>query len=210
MKLIFYINILLLFSCNTQEYKQEITAPFRSIKEQVRAIKEYHQAALRTEGKEHVKNEKLFFDAFPNSFKNMQDVFGFDNIKGKAPLYDYKTGGTIIIFFSKLTSIDKDDYYNKYINICINGVWKGDNIANGFGFYNKLYDSPLEVLTVLRQRNNTEIRSVFRFLFDGPRPENMRKSYENLYSKLKSIDIKIADLLKQEYNKLLVESEYWY
>jgi hypothetical protein len=210
MKSIVYILVLLLFSCYSQEDKREITMSFKSIEEQANAIKEYHQASLKTKGKERLRNERLFFEAFPNSFINMQEVFGFDEEKGEAPLYHYETGGKLINSFNNLSSIDKDDYYNKYINICIDGVWEGDNIAYGFGIYNKLYDFPEDVLRVLRQRTDEEIRSVLHFLFDGPHPKNMKESYEKMYSRIKPIDVKVSDLLEQEYNKLLVESEHWY
>jgi basic membrane lipoprotein Med (substrate-binding protein (PBP1-ABC) superfamily) len=183
---------------------------YKSVEEQAKAIKKYYQASLKTKGEEKLKNERLFFEAFPNSFKNMQEVFGFDDDKGEAPLYSFIIGGKVIVFFSNLSSIDKDKYYNKYINICIDGVWEGDNIADGFGLYNKLYNFPEDVLKVLKQKTDYEIRSVLRFIFDGPHPKNVKESYERMYFKLKPIDAKIADLLKQEYNKLLTESKHWY
>jgi hypothetical protein len=207
---VYTLVLLLLLSCNSQEYNREITMSFRTVEEQADAILKYYKASIKTKGKERLKNEKLFFEVFPNSFVNMQEIFGFDNEKGEAPLYNYKTGGKIINYFANLSSIKQDDYYRKYINICIDGVWEADNIAYGFGLYNRLYIFPEDVLKVLNQRTDDEIRSVLRFLFDGPHPENMKKSYEKLYSKIKPIDTKISELLKQEYNKLLAESKHWY
>jgi hypothetical protein len=106
-----------------------------------------------------------------------------------------------------LTSIDKKDYYTKYINICVNGNWKGDNIAEGFGLDNKLYRQTEDVIEVLKLRSEKEIRSVFRFLFDGPHPDNRMESFKTIYDKLKSVDSSMAKLLKQEYEKLLAEDD---
>ena len=201
-----------LSSCNAQESKIKKEMSFNSINEQAETIKKYHQALLKATGEEKLINELIFFKAFPNSFDQMQKLFGFDDKNGAGPLYDYEISNDmelkgVISTFSKLTSIDKKDYYTKYINICVNGNWKGDNIAEGFGLDNKLYRQTEDVIEVLKLRSEKEIRSVFRFLFDGPHPDNRMESFKTIYDKLKSVDSSMAKLLKQEYEKLLAEDD---
>ena len=208
LKALTIILSLFLFSCQAQESKQEITINFNSVDEQAEAIKKYHQAVLKTTGEERLKNERLFFEAFPNSFKKMQELFGFDDEKGEAPLYAFETGESLINYFSNLPSIDKADYYTKYINICIDGVWEADHIAEGFGFGSKLY-SDKDAIGFLKQRSEDEIRIALRFCLDGPHPEDKGSvaMYEELYNKINTVDSAIAKLLKQEYEKLLAEDD---
>lgn len=146
-----------------------------------------------------------FLEAFPNSFGRMQDLYGFDDKDGSAPLYSYEKGGKQINYFSNLESIDKKLYYNKYVNICIDGYWEGDNISEGFGLKGKLYSDTQNVLEVLSKRSEEDIRSVFKFLFDGPYPSNRKDSYNKLYAKIKKAAPSMAELLKEEYEKLLKE-----
>ena len=199
-------------SCNAQKSKIKKEMSFNSVEEQAKKIKKHHQALLKETGEEKLKEERLFFEAFPNSFDKMQKLFGFDNKNGAGPLYDYEISNDmelkgVISTFSELTGINKKDYYTKYINICVNGNWKGDNIAEGFGLDNKLYRQTEDVIEVLRLRSKKEIRSVFRFLFDGPHPDNRMESFKNLHDKIKSVDSSMAKLLKQEYEKLLEEDD---
>ncbi|MBL4887313.1 MAG: hypothetical protein JKZ03_02420, partial [Flavobacteriaceae bacterium] len=82
--------------------------------------------------------ERKFFCAYPNSFKEMQNIFGYDDTKGEAPLYS--DGFKFINFFSTLNSIHKKQYYAKYIDINIDGIWEADNIQGAFGFDTKLLE----------------------------------------------------------------------
>ena len=124
----------------------------------------------------------------------MENLFGFDNELGAAPLYDIdlvnkyeyetETGfgvdfyfyNGLIAFFSRLESIPAEPYYEKYINININGNWQADSITEAFGFHYRLCTDTENACRILSKYSNEEIRSVFRFIFDGPHiSENLNR-----------------------------------
>ena len=57
--------------------------------------------------------------------------------------------------------------------------------------------------------SDSEIESVFRFIFDGPHPQN--EYNQSIYKELKGIiateDKRLADLLTRAYDKLMVEDD---
>lgn len=107
---------------------------FETFQEQADSLAAFMNLAKKTDSEAREKWVSKFFCAFPNSFKEMQELFGYDNEKGAAPLYDYPIGNHVIEYFGNLNSIPKDKYYDKYINICTNGIWEADNIREAFGF----------------------------------------------------------------------------
>lgn len=193
-------------SCISQANKKS-SEKYESIIEQADTLKKYYDRVTNTTGDEREKYEKLFFEAFPSSFNRMKELYGFDEKKGEAPLYSYPVGENHIYLFANLKYIDTTLYYNKYINICIGGKWEGDNIREGFGIYDKIYYDTKKIINVLSMRTEKEIRSVFHFVFDGPHPEKQRESFDSLFVKVQKINPSMAELMKQEYEKLLKESD---
>ena len=153
-------------------------------------------------------NEK-FFCAFPGSIEEMENLFGFDDTKGAAPLYEYPKGKNIIDYFANLNTISKDVYYEKYINICVNGVWHADNIQEAFGFVNRLLNDTDAACKALSKRTDEEIKSVFQFIFDGPHPNNddNQKIYDQLHPILAKQNVRLARLLTESYNKVLAADD---
>jgi len=190
--LLFLFQIEGVFKINAQKYNNLMAD----------SLKKYASLIINNGHKRYY--EEKFFHYFPNNFYEMESLFGFSDTLGPGPLYD---NPELIVIFSNLKTIPKYKYYEKYINICINGKWKADNISEGFGFYEKLLKDTDMVLTVLSKKNKEEIKSVFKFLFDGPVPhseENIRR-YVNLYMKLAKKDKKIAELLQESFKELLNE-----
>lgn len=182
---------------------------FTSFQEQADSLITFLNRAQKSESKARIKWKRNFFCAFPDSFNEMQELFGFDDDKGAAPLYDYPTGNNIIGYFRNLTSIPKDKYYDKYISICINGVWEADNIREAFGFHERLLNDTEAACSSLATWTNKEIKSVFRFIFDGPHPKNDTNDriYNQLRPKIKSQNERLASLLTESYNQLMAENE---
>ncbi|WP_228779882.1 hypothetical protein [Aquiflexum lacus] len=208
-----FVNIILLLSigmnpCNSQTQKK-----FKTAENRAAALKEYYEKVINSAGSEKPKYEQLFFEAFPSSFQEMQSVFGYDEEKGAAPMYYYnielESEGkiSIISFFYNLNYIDKEQHYNKYINICIGGQWDADNISEGFGIGAKLYNDTEAMASVLSKRTNKEIISAIRFVFDGPHPEQRKEYYEELYNKVKLVNSRISNLIKLAYEQLLAEDD---
>jgi hypothetical protein len=173
---------------------------FKNAKEQADTLSKYFD-------KKEIASDERFFCAFPNSFKEMQNVFGFDENKGTAPLYDYPNGEKMIKYFAKLNSIQKDIYYDKYINICLDGVWEADNIREAFGFAGRLTNDTNAACLALSKRTDKEIKSVFNFIFDGPHPKNEQneKIYKNLLPILTRQNERIGKLLKESYKKVMTK-----
>ncbi|NGP89706.1 hypothetical protein [Fodinibius halophilus] len=192
---------------------------FKSPKEQSDSLQAFMERATNPASTNRQKWKLKFFCAFPNSFNRMQLIFGFDNEKGAAPLYstdnttrDYLDKGIfsdVIGYFSDLKSIPDTAYYKKYIAINIDGKWKADNISNAFGFHHKILNDTEDVCSVLSQYDASQIRTVFRFIFDGPHPKNdyNKKLYKNLKSKIDSQDKRLSRLLTESYENLMTEDD---
>lgn len=194
----------------SKKYKEteipEITGQ-DNVSQQAKILLDNYLNAISATGSEKLKYDSLFFKYFPSSFKQMQDFYGYDNEKGAAPLYYHPIGYDQILYFSNLTTIPEKEYYTKYISICINGIWQADNIREAFYFGNKLKTETKIACAYLSERPKEEIISVFRFIFDGPHPDNYQDDYEELYEIIKTEDSKLADLLKKSFDQLLSESD---
>lgn len=182
---------------------------FNSVQEQADSISAFMARASDSGLAERQKWEQKFFCAFPNSFDGMQAVFGYDDESGTAPLYDYPQGANAIQFFSQLKSIPDSIYYDKYVRINIDGIWEADNIREAFDFANRLIEDTESAGKALSTFSDKEIKSVFRFIFDGPHPKNdyNEKLYENLKPAIDSQNKRLSQLLTESYEKLMAEDD---
>jgi len=192
---------------------------FSSAEQQADSILAFMKKATDSSLKNRIIWEQKFFCAFPNSFKSMQSIFGYDDNNGAAPLYstgnetysyaDRHIMSDVIGFFSELNSIPDSAYYDKYIRINIDGYWEADNINEAFGFYYRLINDTEDACKILSTFSDKEIKSVFRFIFDGPHPKNdyNEKLYENLKPKIDSQNKRLSRLLMESYEKLMAEDD---
>lgn len=180
---------------------------FNSVEQQADSILSFMEKAKNSSSTNRILWEQKFFCAFPNSFKGMQAVFGYDYEKGPAPLY-YE-GENVIQYFSCLESIPDSIYYEKYVRINIDGVWEADNIKEAFGFANRLITDTENACNVLSKFSDKEIKSVFYFIFDGPHPKNEynEKLYKKLKSKIDNHNKRLSRLLTESYEKLMAEDD---
>jgi hypothetical protein len=188
---------------------------FESFKAQADSINLFMEKAQKAEPEEKSKWERKFFCAFPDSYASMDSLFGFN--KKASPLYHSETPEHLqfygnmsshIDFFSHLTSIPSDKYYDKYIDICIDGYWQADNIRVAFGFGLHLLNNPEPSCEALSKKSDNEIESVFRFIFDGPHPDHdtNRKFYEKLLPIVKAENERLSKLLTASFKKLMSEN----
>jgi hypothetical protein len=177
------------------------------VKEQAASLAAFMEKAKNSDSINRKKWEQEFFCAFPDSFERMQAVFGSG--KEASPLYGYPDGYSVIEFFSEMESIPYSIYYDKYVKINIDGVWEADNIQEAFFFDSRLLKDTKNACKILSKFSDSEIKSVFRFIFDGPYPKNERN--KNLYEKLKfkvdSQDNRLGRLLTQAYSELISKSD---
>ncbi|GHE32118.1 hypothetical protein GCM10017764_14130 [Sphingobacterium griseoflavum] len=150
-----------------------------------------------------------FFCAFPQTFQEMQDLFGYDPKTGAAPLYSYPEGKNVIKYFASLKTIPNALYYKKFIDICIDGVWEADHITECFGFADRLQHDTKAACESLSKRSEQEVRSVFRFIMDGPHPDNEYNDalQQNLIPLLTEQNPKLAMLFSEAYRELMAETD---
>ncbi len=163
------------------------------------------QTQYKTSNEQQKKGiEQNFFCAFPDSFSEMEQLFGLDMETGDAaPLYNYPDGMNTITFFTELKTIEPSKYYEKYVNININGNWQADNISDAFWISEKFFSEPQEFCQQLNKRTDEELISVFRFMFDGPHPTQVIDRYQEFHSKLKAKNSRLSELLAKAYKQLI-------
>jgi hypothetical protein len=151
-------------------------------------------------------NSSAFAQVHANKCKTS---LGMSDENGAAPLYDYPKGENVIQYFSQLQSISDSAYYDKYVRINIDGIWEADNIREAFNFGNRLSIDTDNACKVLSKFSDKEIKSVFRFIFDGPHPDNEMNEgiYKDLKQKIDSQNARLSQLLTESYNELLAEDD---
>ena len=192
---------------------------YNSAQQQADSLLAFMEKATDSSLTNRIYWEQKFFCAFPNSFKGMLSIFGYDEKNGAAPLYstgnetysyiDRHIMSDVIGLFSELKSIPDSTYYERYIRINIDGYWAADNINEAFGFYYRLMNHTESACKMLSKFSDREIRSVFHFIFDGPHPKNdyNEKLYENLKPEIESQSERLNRLLTESYNELMAEDD---
>jgi hypothetical protein len=196
------------YTSDSNESSLCVNYRFNSAEERADSLQVFMRKAKNSDSFERLKWELKFFCAFPDSFEEMQSVFGFDDIKGTAPLYEYPNGANAIEFFGKINSVPDSIYYDKYVRINIGGFWEADNIAEAFYFANRLIVDTEKACKSLAKFSDDEIKSVFRFIFDGPHPRNdyNEEKYQKLKLKIGRADMRLNKLLKLSYESLITGS----
>ncbi len=140
---------------------------------------------------------------FPSSFKEFTDYFGFDDEKGKMPLYD-NANDYIDLFFSD-KNINTEYIYNKVIKISQNGEWEADAVNFLIHKISMILDAKnTTFIDILSSKDLKTQEAFWFFYFDGPHPpdsipenilniisknENMRKAVESGLQKAKASGI---------------------
>ena len=152
--------------------------------------------------------QQNFIRSFPNTFEEMHDLFGYDENEGPGIYYDNNFGGAMIKLFSELDPINKSVYYKKYIDICLNGQWEADHIRKGFGIYKKLIERPIDAYSYLAIREDKEIQSVFRFILDGPHPNNDENKHllKDIKDAIPPSETRMQNLLENTFDEMINEN----
>lgn len=205
-----FIILFCIFSCKerrNQSAQKEIVMDTLVTRDSTETLKAYYEKAHGTQ--DTLKFKRLFFSFFPNNFNSFNLIYGYDDEKGEMPLYDFYEKH--INFFCRLISEQANAAsYNKLIRLGIGGHWDADavNLLQECIVQN-INKNPSLALRELKQFNDMEIKSFWRFVYDGPHPGDIeiKKRYNSLYEKIKVSDTTIANLMKNEYEKLIKEFE---
>lgn len=175
------------------------------------------EKAQKAKGKARIEFERQFFCAMPNSYESMLDLIYVDE---EESWKKYKKTGKhsqndnlihrFVTYYSKLQSIEPNQYYNKYINICVNGFYGADYNRNGFQIYERLETDTKTLCTVLLQRNEIEIKSVFRFIFDSSHPKNElnQEIFDNIYPLVNAENKRLGYLFKTSLEDLIKQKRH--
>ena len=171
--------------------------------DKVEKLKWLYEKTVSSNKTERPKYELLFFKAYPSSFKELKSLYGYDDENGAMPLYhEYKHPQ----LFATLKSIPKETYYNKLLDTSVNGRWEADNIQD-FAVLSYLKTDTEDFCEVMSKRSDKEIVSIFRYIFDGPHPDNYQDDVEELNSKIEPINNNMALLMRQAFNELLEDHD---
>ena len=147
---------------------------------QTDSVQTLKQSYKNLETENSKENQVHYLKAFPDNFSEFNKVFGFD--EKPAPLYNESYDYIQKIF--DLDKISKEEKFNKWINISINGKWDADAVNY---FQHRLIEKVLQNIDlthrILKERTDEEIESFFIFFFDGPHPKKeVPKEFESLKS----------------------------
>ena len=147
--------------------------------------------------------EKQFFDEFPGTFMQLNELYGYEN--GKAAILYYEAENHIIQLFNNLNCINDTIYYRKIINIALGGHWDADAV-NYFraGLIGRAEKKPELIVYILENLPEKDVKSFWYFYFDEPHPA---KQITVSLRKIKSIDSKIYAIMINSHDEALNRKE---
>ncbi len=162
---------------------------------QTDSIQTLKQAYYNLETENSRKNQENYLKAFPDNFSEFNAMFGFD--EKPAPLYNESYDYIQKIFH--LDKISKEEKFNKWINISVNGKWDADAVNYfQYGLIEKVLQNIDLTHKVLKERSDADIESFFIFFFNRPHPWlEVPKEFESLKS-----DKKFYNLIKKALEKV--------
>lgn len=182
---------------------------FHSDAEHVLYLAELSYRMDEAESDEMPSLEQDFFCAFPDRFDTIQRFLGnMESVEGYSGYVGQRFDDTLHRF-TFLKTIPKDDYYRKFVRMSIGGNWEADQISNTFGFLGKLFHDIPNAGRVLAEFTDDEIRSVFRFAFDGPHPDHPEhhRKFDLLQKRLEPFDPRLSRLMSEAFLQLLAEDD---
>ncbi|MGY6562372.1 MAG: hypothetical protein ACXITV_09715 [Luteibaculaceae bacterium] len=214
-KLMQRVCILLLLCIGFTSCQSQPAQDYKTIEEQARALHEYAQKALSSDMDKKQEYLTLFFESFPNNFPTFFKIYGdrYDSYNDSIEydvllLAQEYTLSTLLPELKQ--AIHEQDYYKKMITVGVGGFWQADNVS---ALQNHLQDIlpenvPLSV-KVLEDKSEEEIKSFWRFVYDGPHPDHpiLKELYDTLYPKISQVNPKVAELMKQAYEELSAEDD---
>lgn len=209
-KCIFLFLSFLLSNCSTGNSQTSLNALSNNIRETSNSIeadlKRFYKLSKSVDS---LRYQKCFFESFPGSFSSFLQTYGYnEKIDQPYPLYsDYPDH---LNLFCNLKSIEKERYIEKLIRIGINGHWQADGVSMmQTCMLDHLNTDMAYLVNALNKMPEDEVRTFWYFLLDGPHPDDPEKiqSYEHLVKNLRKVDPSMAQILYDEHEKLLKNSD---
>lgn len=195
-----YLGLFIAVSCRSPEFELKSNAQIINTPE-VKADS-LEQTAKKLTGLHDSKSCKEFIDAFPNTFQDFNQLYGYDDAEGARKLFS-KCEEHISYFFncSEVSDLEK---LNKVIKVGIDGKWDADAIGMfadlSFGL---LKVHPNETKEILDKLPDEKASSFWFFMFDGPHPNDKQNVEKvNVIIGLLGKESKQARLLSVQIQKL--------
>ncbi len=169
-----------------------------SIIAKAKHLQELYMLSTSSSSKTHFYR-KQFFNLFPNSFKKLNDLYGYNN-GIEAPLYN-QVEKHILELFNNLNNINDTLYYKKIVSIAIGGHWDADAVeAFQEGLRKRVLSKPNLVVYLLNEIPDEKIKSFWYFYFDGVHPS---KQIAEPLLKIRTNNLKIYNLMIEAHNDVL-------
>jgi hypothetical protein len=203
---VLYLGLFMAVSCSSSELElksnaQTINTP--QVKED-----SSEQVAKKLTEQYDKKNCKEFINAFPNTFQDFNQLYGYDDQEGERILFS-KLNEHISYFFN-CSEVSDREKLNKVVSIGINGKWDADAIGMfQDSTFDLIKDHPNEAKEILDSLPDDKAASFWFFLFDGPHPndkENVKRV--GLLSNLLGKKSKQTKLLLEQFQKLRDSDEH--
>ena len=170
---------------------------YADLEHRAHLIRTYYHKIMNSTGQERAKYEQLYFNVYPASYIQFYTMYSGDKSHRPFPASDEDMypGNDWHWLFHHLESIDKEEYYNRMIDLDIGGWYAADQFCSNVERY--LSTDTEFMVELLARRSYEEIRSVFRFMYDEPHPSH--SDFVCLYEKVKAVNKDIANRLQSVY-----------
>jgi len=151
-----------------------------------------------------------FFKMFPDTYGELEEIYGFDMEKGAKPLYDVHYEHIRYLFENKEKTAIKT-FAEKLYNIAKNGVWEADAVGI---FQDKLsewiIEKPAVFVEILTTKTEGEIKGFWGFVFDtSPSVSrtdlSLHQKFSAIYNKINALDQKQGNLLREKFEERFVK-----
>lgn len=182
------------FSCDRAPSTDSISEA-----ERIKLLLKYYPHANEGE----VESQKLFFKYFPDSFSELNRLYGYDDSTGAMPLYDEAANHIAKLFFKLDKSVGIDSFFDKMIGISKEGKWEADAV-NYFqrGLREKVKSNLSYSINRLDKLTKEEIKGFWYFYFDGPHPTEL---ISDELEKVKIIDNYIYSLMVEAHQQVIMD-----
>ncbi|MBC7398323.1 MAG: hypothetical protein H7289_00145 [Mucilaginibacter sp.] len=149
--------------------------------------------------------EEQFFNEFPNTFKELNELYGYEKDK-PAPLY-YDGLEHIYELFNNLKSINDTLYYKKIVSIAKGARYDADAVSYfQSGLRDKVLANPKLILFILKNKPEKEVIGFWSFYFDYENSSARKKNYIELIKKIPAQNKNSIRFITAGYEK---STKYW-
>ncbi len=191
----------------TKENIEEIKKKLVLLEKRAKQLEKSYKKISCVKGKKSKKLQKMYFQAFPKNFFELNGLFGYESLgldeakkypkslKQKLYFYHCSHGKKYIDTFFNLDAIKQDKFFNRLIDIGYEGTWEADLITEYLLYQREKVKKNLKKFCkVLSKRSDKVIEGFWFFYFDGHHPP--KKIPEDL-QKVKNINPRIYQLMEK-------------